>query len=299
MAAVAAVAAVGRAVEWREQFAHDGFVAFEGVLSEEEVEGAKDALAELVRRVATDPATKRFGPVWKPGADAFGIQFEKDWVPGFEPGAAHEWSRAELDELELKVRKLMWFVDEDPRLQVLARAHSKVLGTVRALIGDEPILFQDMALIKPPLIGGEKPWHQDNAYFSVAPLDAVCGVWLALDETTVENGCMHMMRGGHKLGALRHHHTYDCEIVSDRVERASNGGLETVAVPLKPGGALFFAGMAPHKTPPNASSDRRRALQFHYRAQSSTIMPMDKYFEVFAEADGSPASCAAAMRRGL
>ena len=30
-----------------------------------------------------------------------------------------------------------------------------------------------------------KPWHQDSAYFSVTPLDAVCGVWIAIDEATM------------------------------------------------------------------------------------------------------------------
>jgi phytanoyl-CoA hydroxylase len=72
-----------------------------------------------------------------------------------------------------------------------------------------------------------------------------------------------------------------------------------VPVPLKPGGALFFAGMVPHQTPANTSPDRRRALQLHYRATSSTVMPTDKYFDIFAESDGTAASCAAAMRRGL
>ena len=156
-----------------------------------------------------------------------------------------------------------------------------------------------MALVKPSFIGSEKPWHQDNAYFSVAPLEAICGVWIALDEADVGNGCMRMLRGGHKLGALRHHHTFDCEIVSDRIVGARESGLEVVPVPLKPGGAIFFAGMTPHQTPPNRSASRRRALQFHFRAASPTIMPADKYFELFAEPDGTAASCAAAFKRGV
>lgn len=276
----------------RAAFERDGFVAFENALSAEEVQEARAALSELVLGVARNAQSKRFGDVWKPGVGAFGVQFEKGWAPDAIASASSE-------DVELRVRKLMWFVDEHPHLQRLARAHARVQVFAEQLLGEAATLFQDMALVKPPRIGSEKPWHQDNAYFSVAPLRAVCGVWIALDEATPENGCMHMMRGGHKLGALRHHHTFDCEIVSDRVSQARGQGLEVVPVPLRPGGALFFAGMVPHQTPPNASDQRRRALQFHYRTVSSDILPTDKYFGLFAEPDGTAASCAAAIKRGV
>jgi phytanoyl-CoA hydroxylase len=72
-----------------------------------------------------------------------------------------------------------------------------------------------------------------------------------------------------------------------------------VPVELPGGGAMFFSGMLPHQTPPNSSPDRRRAVQFHYRAASSTVVETEKYFQLFAERDGTPATCAAASRRGL
>jgi phytanoyl-CoA hydroxylase len=145
--------------EVQAQYERDGFVAFENVLSENEVEEAKNALSDLVRRVATDPKTKQFGEVWKPGTRAFGVQFETGWAPHERPG---QWSASELEDLELKVRKLMWFVEEHPSLQRLAHAHAQVRGAVEKILGEEAVLFQDMALVKPPHIGGEKPWHQDK-----------------------------------------------------------------------------------------------------------------------------------------
>ena len=69
-----------------------------------------------------------------------------------------------------------------------------------------------------------------------------------------------------------------------------------VAVELPAGGAMFFAGMLPHQTPPNASPRRRRALQFHYRSAASRIVSRAEYDHVYAEPDGTPASCAAAPR---
>ena len=72
-----------------------------------------------------------------------------------------------------------------------------------------------------------------------------------------------------------------------------------VPVELPPGGALLFYGMLPHQTPPNRSPDRRRALQFHYHAATATRLPAADYDRVYAEADGTPASCEAARQQGI
>jgi phytanoyl-CoA hydroxylase len=205
------------------------------------------------------------------------VQFEADYVP-----------RANDEDLELQVRKLMWYHDQHPHLQFCATEHPCTMGILETLLGPQPIMFQDTALIKPPFIGSEKPWHPDNAYFSVTPLQAIVGVWIALDEATVVNGCMHVLPGGHSLGAMKHFHGRDCEIVPQRVDEA-----QARAVPLPPGGAMLFYGMLPHQTPPNSSPDRRRALQFHYRSADSRIVAREEYDRIYAEADGTPASCAA------
>ncbi len=66
--------------------------------------------------------------------------------------------------------------------------------------------------MKPPFCGVEKPWHQDNAYFSVAPLESILSVWTTLDDAEVENGCVHGSRAVTRMGAFQHHHGRDCEI---------------------------------------------------------------------------------------
>ncbi|MEO6053881.1 MAG: phytanoyl-CoA dioxygenase family protein, partial [Chthoniobacterales bacterium] len=167
-----------------------------------------------------------------------------------------------------------------------------IMRTVASLIGPNPIHFQDMALIKPALVGTEKPWHQDDAYFSISPLDAVVGVWIALDDAKIENGCMHVIAQGHKNGALRHFHDRDCEIMPDRIDPS-----KIIPVPIPAGGAMFFSGLIPHETPPNKSDYRRRAMQFHFRAATSQIVDEETYNRMFVEADGSPASCRVAATK--
>lgn len=157
------------------------------------------------------------------------------------------------------VRKLMFFTEFDPRLKALSH-HAQLLRAVSTLLGDrEPRLFQDMALIKPPRLGREKPWHQDNAYFNYPQGTPVVGVWIALDEATIENGCMQFLPGQHREGPRIHFQRRDWQICDTEIL-----GQRSVAAPLKPGGLLLFSGLLPHGTPHNASAHRRRALQFHY-----------------------------------
>jgi len=91
------------------------------------------------------------------------------------------------------VRKIMNFVDYDERLKVLAE-HPGILSVVQRLMGEPPVLFQQMGLMKPPR-GRQKPWHQDCAYFTASVDTTVVGVWIALDSATVENGCLHLIPG--------------------------------------------------------------------------------------------------------
>ena len=83
----------------------------------------------------------------------------------------------------------------------------------------------------------------------------------------------------------------DCQIRPDRVAAS-----EAVAVELPAGGAMFFSGMLPHQTPPNRSPRARWALQFHYRGMSTCVVEQEEYDRLFAEPDGTAASCAAARR---
>ncbi len=276
------------------QFREEGYLAFENVLTPGEVEAAKAALTELtdgllraLRRgeaevVQANPnATRNYsGPhIRRPGS-RFLIHFE----PGVDPLAL------DLAEAELKLRKLHGYHQEHPFFEALVR-HPRVKGLVEALLGNEAILFGEMALSKPPFIGSEKPWHQDNAYFIYVPLTSIVTTWIALDDATVENGCMYTIPGGHRIGALKHVHDIDCQIAEGRLDTSG-----AVPVELKAGGAMFFSGMLPHQTPPNRSPLRRRALQFQFRGADTRALTREEYSRVFIEADGTPASCAVAER---
>ncbi|HZP84148.1 MAG TPA: phytanoyl-CoA dioxygenase family protein [Chthonomonadaceae bacterium] len=176
-----------------------------------------------------------------------------------EEMAKDRWPTLVGEERQYATRKIMDFTPFDSRLLAMAE-HPQLRAVLERLIGATPERFQDMALIKPPQIGREKPWHQDLAYFDLPLGTRVVGVWIALDEATIENGCMHVLEGGHREGPRFHFQIRDWQICDTEML-----GRKCVAVPLKPGGCLFFDGLLPHGTPHNLSPHRRRALQFHYR----------------------------------
>ena len=278
-----------------EQYREIGCVAFENVLTPDEVEATRTALSEIPRRLIQRAhrgeaelkeqanATKNYAGIQITNPDTgFGIHFEA----GLDPLALP------IDEAELHFRKLFSYHQEHQTFIDLAQ-HPRIAGFISQLIGEEAILKAEMALSKPPFIGSEKPWHQDNAYFNWLPLEKLATAWIALDDATIDNGCMYILPGGHKLGALKHHHTIDCEIVSDRIDKN-----QAVPIPLKAGGAIFFSAMLPHQTPPNRTASRRRALQLQYRGATTHSVSKEEFGKVFAEADGTPASCALAYENG-
>jgi phytanoyl-CoA hydroxylase len=185
-------------------------------------------------------------------------------IPGFrgiqwETAGGDRLRSMDLNERRDAVRKLIYFVEYEPRLRALAQ-DEQLLRTVAHLLGDEqPELFSDQALLKPPGIGREKPWHQDLAFYDLCPGSPIVGVWIALDRTVPGNGCMHLIPGSHHGGPMVHFNRRDFQICDDQVAAG-----RVYAVPLEPGGVLFFDGLLHHGTPANVGNMRRWAVQLHY-----------------------------------
>lgn len=266
-----------------------GYLAFRDVLSPMELKEAQEGISSLIERLRTTskPNMKQTkvqnttGAYLKCPNSSFFLQLESQTDPACDTP----------EEFELKVRKLMHYHDQHPMMDYISKRHPKINVILNSILGENSKLFQDMALVKPPFIGSEKPWHQDDAYFSVTPLDSIMGIWIALDDAEVENGCMHVLPGKHHV-PMQHYHGVDCQIVEAELDASS-----AVPVEIPAGGAMFFHGLLPHETPPNRSSLRRRALQFHYRSANSKIISKEDYHSVFVDAKGEPACCDAARVR--
>jgi phytanoyl-CoA hydroxylase len=177
---------------------------------------------------------------------------------------------------EFGVRKLFRMAKHVELFRDLA-FHLKLTEIATAILGPELLLMQSMLLMKPPNCSTDKVWHQDNAYFHLSPCD-VFGIWIACDEATVENGCMHIVPGSHKRG-LRQHAGGGDEYGCVQPPKPD----DVLPVPLQPGDALIFHGELLHHTPANRTQRRRRAVQYHYATANCQRRPGEHPFELPTE----------------
>lgn len=246
------------------QYRRDGYVVARGILGPHSVKLCRQALADLASgRIAARQTVRSYEKGYR----------EQDLSPG---------------ERELHIRKFMDFLDDAPVLN-MAAMNRRLHRLMDQLVGTGRVLFQEMALIKPPHIGSEKPWHQDAAYFRVSDPSLIVGTWIALDPALRSNGCMEVIPGSHLLGAAPHEHEDDlnlCNIHADRVDPGRR-----VAVEMQAGDVLIFHSLLHHYTAPNTSSLRRRALQFHYHQTGLEWTDLEAHRRLFHDREGGYAGC--------
>lgn len=152
--------------------------------------------------------------------------------------------------------------DLDPEFSSFSRSQP-----VQELIDDlrisNPLLLQSMYIFKQPRIGGEVTCHQDSTFLYTEPFD-IAGLWFALEDSTLENGCLWAIPGGHKPG------------LKSRWIRDGEGGMkfdvfdsepwdEDQLVPLEvnKGSLILLHGCLPHKSLANRSVRSRHAYTLH------------------------------------
>lgn len=127
----------------------------------------------------------------------------------------------------------------------------------------EPHLYQTMVIFKQPRIGGEVTWHQDATFFYTDPTSVIT-YWFALEDATLENGCLWLEPGG-QTGPLRErYHREDRELRMESLDDTPwPDDTSGTPVPVKAGSLLVFHGHLPHYSAPNRSAKSRLALTFH------------------------------------
>jgi phytanoyl-CoA hydroxylase len=127
----------------------------------------------------------------------------------------------------------------------------------------EALIWQSMYIFKQPGIGGEVRWHQDATFFESTPI-SVTTFWFALEDATIENGCLWVQPGGHR-GPMRERFVRDGGAI--RMEKLDDTPWpdDSVAVPLEAaaGSLVCFHGLLPHYSAPNRSAVSRHAFTLH------------------------------------
>ena len=137
----------------------------------------------------------------------------------------------------------------------------------------QPQLWQSMYIFKQPGIGGEVGWHQDATFFDSAPV-SVTTFWFALEDATLDNGCLWVQPGGHR-SPLRERFVRRGDAVTMEKLDATPWPDSKTAVPLevKAGTLLVFHGLLPHYSAPNRSAHSRHAYTLHVTDGRSAYAP--------------------------
>ena len=124
-----------------------------------------------------------------------------------------------------------------------------------------PKLLQSMYIFKQPHIGGEVICHQDSTFLYTEPESAV-GFWVALEDATIENGCLWVSRGGHK-GPLRKLFTRKNNKMEMKIIDSTPFEKTDTALEVKKGTLILLHGRLPHYSCENKSDKSRHAYSLH------------------------------------
>ena len=148
-------------------------------------------------------------------------------------------------------------------------SHSNIIRDIALDLGlAKPQIHQSMYIFKQPKIGGVIRWHQDASYFFSTPLSVVT-FWLAVEDATLQNGCLQVQSGGTVNPQENPLREQFLRFPDDNTELKTLHDMpwpsDDSAIPLevKKGTLVVFNGLLPHFSAPNVSDKSRHAYTLH------------------------------------
>ena len=141
----------------------------------------------------------------------------------------------------------------------------EILDLVEAVIGPDIVLWSSGVFCKPAGVGREVPWHQDGRYWPLRPL-ATCSIWIAIDDSMPDNGCMRYIPGSHAARRLyRHERATGGDLVLNRqVARSELDATAAVDDVLRAGELSMHDVYLVHGSNRNRSGSRRAGYAMRY-----------------------------------
>lgn len=264
------------------QYERDGFLVLKDFVSHEACDALHARADELVREFdpagvvsifSTHEQTRTSDDYFLGSGDKIRFFFEEN---AFNPdGTLRQPKQHSINKIGHALHDL------DPVFDAFSRT-TRIKRLVADLGIDDPLLLQSMYIFKQPNIGGEVNCHQDATFLFTEPL-RMAGLWFALEDATVENGCLWAVPGGQQLG------------LKSRFMRAEDGGTrfevfddtpwpEEQAIPLevKKGTVIVLDGLLPHLSRENRSARSRHAYTLHV-IDASSEYPASNWLQRSAE----------------
>jgi len=244
-------------------YERDGFLVLENFVGREACDELRERAEELVvgfepqeavSIFSTHEQTRTSDDYFLESGDQIRFFFEED---AFGPDGKLRQSK------ERSINKIGHALhDLDPVFCAFSRT-PELAELVAGLGYTQPLLLQSMYIFKQPNIGGEVTCHQDATFLYTEPLSVV-GLWFALEDATLENGCLWALPGGHRQG------------LKSRFVRSTGGGtrfevydpspwpqegLVPLEVPQR--SLIVLHGLLPHLSRANKSPKSRHAYSLH------------------------------------
>lgn len=235
-----------------------GFLVYEDAFAPEEVEALRRETAKLCRG--------EYGAIRSGRKDA------AEAAGGGQAGAVAP-VHSQLSDEEVQRRYLcIHFPHKISPLMQQSMSHPRSVEVLTQVIGPNVKCMQSMLFIKAAGKPGQA-WHQDEYYIPTRDR-SLAGGWIALDDATVENGCLWVIPGSHRHGVL-----WPQRVHGDRRFDCAGEALgfpytdeDAIPVEVKAGAVVFFNGYLLHRSLPNrARAGFRRALVHHYMSAESLL----------------------------
>jgi phytanoyl-CoA hydroxylase len=173
-------------------------------------------------------------------------------------------------------RDLVWEPDQSPRqlrnafrlalynpLFLDFAKSPKLTGILSELLGDPLRLYGSQLFAKPARVGTIVPKHQDMPYWPFDPPELITA-WVALDDSTKENGCVRFFAGSHKLGMLPHSPSNVPGNSLGLIDHPDVNALPEHAIEVRRGSVVLHHSLTVHYSEPNLSDRARRGLVYVY-----------------------------------
>ncbi|MEM7544825.1 MAG: phytanoyl-CoA dioxygenase family protein [Pseudomonadota bacterium] len=146
-----------------------------------------------------------------------------------------------------------------------------ILDLVESAIGPDIALWGCHMFCKAAGNGLEVPWHQDGHYWPIRPL-ATCTVWIALERSDPENGCLRVVPGSHRDQVLHDHMKEDGDLaLSEKINMSAFDEADAMDVVLEPGQMSLHDVYMIHGSNANRSPRRRAGLAIRYMPTTSHL----------------------------
>jgi phytanoyl-CoA hydroxylase len=259
---------------WQTQWTREGYAVLPGFWSAATVQALHERALAWVARVPEPQSA--FSTQERAQVDAQSLIASACAVRGFwEPQAMDDQGRLAAPR-HLALNKIGHALhDLDPLFSQACRS-AEVQAVVRALGLAQPRLLQSMLIFKQPRIGAPVVWHQDASFLITEP-DTVVGLWWALEDATVDNGCLWVEPGGHHSPLRERYERTDSGRLAMRQLDAKPwpGDAQAVPVEVKAGSLVLLHGRLPHASRANTSGRSRLAFSLHLVDGAAVYSPLN------------------------